>query len=171
MDKDLVLATREALSAWHEQRTKEDEIYGKAEHLLPVWLNATEPTFKNTIALAKVQACFRKAVEHYIHTAVDHGLLLNRVRISDTGYVMIQTAHFNTAQHLAHRYLQHIALMNERAVIGLFNISPTLSGKHSLVVQLVSPTSRYLHLPFEEQSLKELELGNYIHGKHFKINR
>lgn len=166
-----MLATREALSTWHEQRAKEDETYGGTEHLLPVWLNDADPTFKSTIALAKVQACFHKAVEHYIHTAVDHDLLHNRVRITDTGYVMIQATQFNMAQHLAHRYLHPIALMNERASVGLFNISPAISGNHSLVVQLVSPTSRYMHLSFEEQSLKDLKVGNYTHGKHFRINR
>ena len=169
MDRELQRTAAASLKTWKQQLNKHDEVAAKVVDTLPAWLETTDPTFEMTIALAKFQANFNRCVHHLLCTAYDHNLLNNRIRVMDNGCLLIQSDAIQDFQHLAHRYLQSIALMNEKSRMGLFSINPALSSKKSLVVQIVSPTSLFRRLDFTEVNLTELDLGQYSHGKHFRI--
>lgn len=169
MDKELQLNAVASLKTWKQQLNKHDEVAAKVVDTLPTWLEPTDPTFEMTVALAKFQANFNRCVHHLLCTAYTHNLLSNRIRVMDNGCLLIQSDAIQDFQHLAHRYLQSIALMNEKSRLGVFTINPIFNGKKSLMVQIVSPTSLFRRLDFTEVNLAELDLGQHSHGKHFKI--
>ena len=169
MNKELQLNAAASLKTWKQQLGKHDEFAAKVVDTLPAWLETTDPTFEMTVALAKFQADFNRCVHHLLCTAYDHNLLNNQIRVMDNGCILIQSDTIQDFQHLAHRYLQSIALMNEKSRVGVFTINPVLSGKKSLMVQIVSPTSLFRRLDFTEANLTELDLGQHSHGRHFKV--
>lgn len=169
MNKELQLNAAASLKTWKQQLNKHDEFAAKVIDTLPTWLETTDPNFEMTIALAKFQADFNRCVHHLLCTAYDHNLLNNRIRVMDNGCLLIQSDAIQDFQHLAHRYLQSIALMNEKSRMGVFTINPVFNSKKSLMVQIVSPTSLFRRLDFTEVNLTELDLGQHSHGKHFRI--
>lgn len=169
MDLPLQQSAVEAMELWREQLSKKEGEAAAIHVEMPKWLITVEPSFDMSIALAKYLAQFNKCVKHLLDVAVNNGLLNNQTRILENGCLMLQSDEFSLFQHLAHRYLQKIALMNERAKIACFTISPVLSNSKTLVLQVVGPSSLYRNLPFEAQDIKSLSLGNHSHGRHFKI--
>lgn len=169
MNKELQLNAAASLRTWKQQLLKHDEVAAKVVDALPTWLETTDPSFEMTIALAKFQADYNRCVHHLLCTAYEHNLLSNRIRVMDNGCILIQSDTIQDFQHLAYRYLQSIAVMNEKSRMGVFTINPIFNGKKSLMVQIVSPTSLFRRLDFTEVNLTELDLGQYSHGKHFRI--
>lgn len=169
MNKELQHNAAASLNAWKQQLKKHDELAAKTIDALPTWLETTDPSFEMTVALAKFQADFNRCVHHLLCTAYEHNLLNNKIRVMDNGCLLIQSDTIQDFQHLAYRYLQSIALMNERSRVGLFAINPAFNSKKSLMIQIVSPTSLFRRLDFTEVNLTELDLGQHSHGKHFKV--
>ena len=169
MDKELQLNAAASLKTWKQHLNKHDEVAAKVIDTLPTWLETTDPTFEMTVALAKFQADFNRCIHHLLCTAYNHNLINNQIRIMDNGCILIQSDAIQDFQHLAYRYLQSIAIMNEKSRVGIFTINPVFNGKKSLMVQIVSPTSLFRRLEFTEVDLTELDLGQHSHGKHFKI--
>ena len=169
MDKKLQLNAAASLNAWKQQLNEHDELAAKNIDTIPTWLETTDATFAMSVALAKFQADFNRCVHHLLCTAYDHKLLTDQIRIMDNGCLLIQSDAIQRFQHLAHRYLQNIALMNEKSRKGVFTISPAFNGKRSLIIQIVSPTSLFRRLDFTKVNLTELNLGQYSHGQHFKL--
>lgn len=169
MNKELQHNAAASLNAWKQQLKKHDEFAAKTIDALPTWLETTDPSFEMTVALAKFQADFNRCVHHLLCTAYEHNLLNNKIRVMDNGCLLIQSDAIQDFQHLAYRYLQSVALMNERSRVGLFAINPAFNSKKSLMIQIVSPTSLFRRLDFTEVNLTELDLGQHSHGKHFKV--
>ena len=169
MDKELQLNAAASLRAWRQHFNKHDEVAAKVLDSIPTWLETTDPTFEMTVALAKFQADFNRCAHHLLCAAYEHNLLNNQIRILHNGCILIQSDAIQDFQHLAYRYLQGIALMNEKSRVGIFTINPIFNGKKSLMVQIVSPTSLFRRLDFTEVNLTELDLGQHSHGKHFRI--
>ena len=169
MNKELPLNAAASLKTWRQQLNKHNEFVGTAADVLPTWIEATDATFEMSVALAKFQADFNQCVHHLLHTAYDHKLINDQIRVMDNGCLLMQSDAIYDFQHLAHRYLQNIALMNEKSRVGVFSISPIFSAKKSLVIQIVSPTSLFRRLAFTKTNLEELNLGQYSHGQHFRL--